>query len=502
MQGNEAESASNIGQLVYGFLHLLGAANACTNPILYGLLNENFLIQYKRLYRWLPGYYGDRARRYSIPSFQRNALHPHLERQNAFRVHRLSIYPSHNTGTSKETTEEHLVETKPNVPLNTVFSDGLKDNSQNREIKGHNNDNVDLVVDSPSQLYETTFQQQTKVRSDETKSTIPYCLTKFSTNLRIPEHKILQSKTQMKDWFRQSIQKKTRKATETRNAFVADDDSKVHSTSMSVVLNKRKQLGKSSLSLDDIYIDDIELEMSKNVQVDGYKHEKNRNPENDEVVSNNPCHNCPRQPSVANDDVNRYMFAVSHNPKSPVYSLLIAKNKIKYIETIKKMDDVDSAYEDDYYSPCPTTTDSLAAYKTFDFDNIGGNEVNNHILGSKSLKSNYEKSDEKLTTNVHPNGENYIKNIIEKSNIEARRNSNKEQIDKSIDSCEAFNHELSNKKSGFKGKSKLEKTNSLNIDNGTTISAEILEVPKPNMVLKRAEPCLFNDVIIQNETYV
>ena len=41
IDGGEIEN-NGTGQLVYGFLHILGAANACTNPILYGLLNENF----------------------------------------------------------------------------------------------------------------------------------------------------------------------------------------------------------------------------------------------------------------------------------------------------------------------------------------------------------------------------------------------------------------------------------------------------------------------------
>ena len=486
MMGNDARSASNIGQLVYGFLHLLGSANACTNPILYGLLNENFLKQYKRLYRWLPGYYGERGRRHSIPNFQRNAINPHLERQNAFRIHRMSIYPSQTTCQSKETTEEHLAEPKIIASLSTISCDGWKENSHNREIKDHNHDNADLVVDSPSQVHETSFQQQLNVRSDETN---PYCLSKFSTNLHIPEYKILQSKTQMKDLVHHSIEKDTRNPTETKNAFIAVDDSNVHSTSMIVPLNKRKLLGKSSLSLDDTYNGDIKPETSKIVQLDAYKHGKNLKPEIDDVVPNNPCINCS-----ANNEVNSYVFAVSHNPKSPVYSMLIAKNKIKYIETIKKMDDVDSAYTDDYYSPCPTTTDSLATNKTFDFDNIGGNVVNKQMLESKSFTSNYEESEEKLTTNVYPNSENYHKNNTETSTVDARPKYDTEPIC----SCEAFNHEVSSNNLGithFKEKSPLNKTDGTS----ATLSFKILQPPKSKMVLKAS---LLNEVIVQNETYV
>lgn len=39
------------GQIVYGVLQLLGTANACSNPILYGYLNENFFNEYKNIYR-------------------------------------------------------------------------------------------------------------------------------------------------------------------------------------------------------------------------------------------------------------------------------------------------------------------------------------------------------------------------------------------------------------------------------------------------------------------
>jgi hypothetical protein len=37
-------------------LHLLGTANACFNPILYGYLNENFRNEYKSIYSRMPWY--------------------------------------------------------------------------------------------------------------------------------------------------------------------------------------------------------------------------------------------------------------------------------------------------------------------------------------------------------------------------------------------------------------------------------------------------------------
>ena len=42
--------------VMYLILHLLGAANAVSNPILYGYLNENFRHEYFTIYRKMPWY--------------------------------------------------------------------------------------------------------------------------------------------------------------------------------------------------------------------------------------------------------------------------------------------------------------------------------------------------------------------------------------------------------------------------------------------------------------
>jgi hypothetical protein len=40
--------------LVYGVCTIMGLANACINPVLYGYLNENFRIEYKSLFNRIP----------------------------------------------------------------------------------------------------------------------------------------------------------------------------------------------------------------------------------------------------------------------------------------------------------------------------------------------------------------------------------------------------------------------------------------------------------------
>ena len=99
----------------------------------------------------------------------------------------------------------------------------------------------------------------------------------------------------------------------------------------------------------------------------------------------------------------------------------------------------------------------------------------------------------------------YHKNNTQPSIVDVRRKYSTEPIDKPICSCEAFNHEFSNNKPGithFKEKSPLNKGKTLNADNRTTLSFEILEPPKSKMVLKTVEASLLNEVIVQNETYV
>ena len=43
-----------IDPMVYGLCTIMGLCNACTNPILYGYLNENFRREYRNLFRKLP----------------------------------------------------------------------------------------------------------------------------------------------------------------------------------------------------------------------------------------------------------------------------------------------------------------------------------------------------------------------------------------------------------------------------------------------------------------
>ena len=83
------------------------------------------------------------------------------------------------------------------------------------------------------------------------------------------------------------------------------------------------------------------------------------------------CSNCSQNEVITR--LSHGLFSENQCPKSPGYpysSIIVGKNKLKLLDNIiRKLEDVDSAYEDDYYSPCPTTTETLAS-KVFDFDNI------------------------------------------------------------------------------------------------------------------------------------
>ena len=223
LHGHDDRSVSETGQLVYGFLHLLGAANACSNPILYGLLNENFLLQYKRLYRWLPGYYGNRARRYSIPSCQRYALNCNLERQNAFRIHRLSVFPSsHNGCQSLETTEENLME--PKVDSESI--DGIEmaeninriDYQISNQIEKRENDEINVSNDLQNEesfktnkitfnsaLIENIALKNTKIGPKASSKNIVYPIYQTEENTKENVRKVVADEKNLKmaiEWSR------------------------------------------------------------------------------------------------------------------------------------------------------------------------------------------------------------------------------------------------------------------------------------------------------------
>ena len=501
---NDEGSVNEVGQLVYGFLHLLGAANACSNPILYGLLNENFLVQYKRLYRWLPGYYGNRARRYSIPGCQRYALNCNLERQNAFRVHRLSIIPSsHNVCQSIDTTEENLMELKAKSVSNEYV-----------EIAPRN------IQPEPNRLEEIQY-----VLMEETPLK--------GTNLK--------SKMSSKNLVHLTYQSKESTVEDTKRITVADSNLEMAITNLEALRNKRKQLSKSSFSLDD---GDKEITFSATSTTmltfneEGRKEKGNGNlkPDNKEHSSSSKiCKNCAER-----NEVNSNLFFVSHNPKSPVYSLVTSKNRMKYIENIRKLDtDIDSAYEDDYYSPCPTTTDSVAT-KTFDFDDL---EMTDAGISSKpTFNQTIEKHDErggtpqfcinskahqpKLCQNftIDPSSKHNMNlnmdctrktfdhlrdaNILkEKELTEVHMSVHEKEKDKLVENiCDNADGVLNTKTKGIcflKGKSQFSFNRAKYLTNEPKrgLLLAILEPPKPKKIEKRKE-YLLNELSAQNETYV
>jgi hypothetical protein len=59
-------NGGNSHALVYGICHILGLANACVNPVLYGYLNENFRKEYKHIFKMFPWHRSERRRSRSI----------------------------------------------------------------------------------------------------------------------------------------------------------------------------------------------------------------------------------------------------------------------------------------------------------------------------------------------------------------------------------------------------------------------------------------------------
>ena len=361
------------GQLVYGFLHILGAANACTNPILYGLLNENFLVQYKRLYRWLPGYYGERARRRSIPGFQRFALNnaPGLARQNAFRVPRLSIYPSsNNAGQDMDTSDEHLQESKISMNLSCCEKNG--EEVESRQIQQNCNQSripmhmkTIAIINQREISRESTFNYEQNMLSTQT-------INLYSNGFETTDCKMLSTPTRLKKLLH-NYSEINKAASSMENVESSKEPENNHNRCFghsSRLRRKNLLLQKSSFSLDDgnrLYSATEKLTKDKRQWNEPEKPKVNTFENEADYL----CSNCSQ-----NEDITRLshgLFSEDQCPESPGYpysSIIVGKNKLKLLDNIiRKLEDVDSAYEDDYYSPCPTTTETLAS-KVFDFDNI------------------------------------------------------------------------------------------------------------------------------------
>ena len=126
MTGNE--------ELVYGLLHLLGTANACFNPILYGYLNENFRNEYKNIYSRMPWYSHSfhrgipLAEGYPFEGAAPNVVH-HLPRddieRDALRIHH-DIKQHHGSdGSDGQSTANKFEKVKRQASTNSAT---LRDN--------------------------------------------------------------------------------------------------------------------------------------------------------------------------------------------------------------------------------------------------------------------------------------------------------------------------------------------------------------------------------------
>ena len=511
---------------VYGFLHLLGGASACTNPILYGILNENVLRQYRKLYRWLPGYYGERARRYSLPACQRDALCHSLERQNAFRINvrRLStVAPSNNVCQSMETTEELLEAiSKWNSSVNIISPDEGEEDLVQSGGKEIDFSNTDSEMESETHVCKINSQNLKNKETNKEHPAKTYVEASDAlVNANTSETLKLDPITQMQDLVEQCNSTYESKPRFDKNAKVSDSNLWIRNACRPTIENKRTRRWKSSLSLNDADIDYNIKEMSEDALAYVSK-EREGKVERDPTDSNKLCTNC----GIKNETFSN-IFSVSHNPKSPVYSLLTAQNRIRLIENTRKLDDVDSAYEDDYYSPCPTTTDSMTKNKVFNFDDIGLNEIHSkstsgYHISCKTISEVPEgkhglTSDTKYCrTECHETlCSKYIKDAKDgrdlsnktvcdcksmmDSNVGEIRNRNMENgVGKIITTCKALTKPICDCSQGI-SHIPINKTRSLNIDGRISQLLDISAPPKSKKVMRREE-YLFNGA--QKETYV
>ena len=371
------------------------------------------------------------------------------------------------------------------------------------------------------------------VENDKIAHSQPY--EEYAHTNRAPfDHVLMQSAslTESKNKVSPTYQENENTKVNTMNQVRIDNDQEVAITNLEACRYKRKLLSKSSFSLDD---GDKEIVASTlNTNDMPFRDQRTQEKRNECLKTDNNshldfskmCKHCTERKGVYGN-----LFFVSHNPKSPVYSLLNCKNKIKYIENIRKLDtDIDSAYEDDYYSPCPTTTDSVAT-KTFDFDDL---EIADAVISSKQMLDPANETKQlNMTLKDHPlkfsqNSRIDSRNdmsLIENtgctckafSPIKCGSTSNvNEIVEVHTNSCEVENlienicdtsKDASNSKMNgiyfLKKKAKISLNNTKNITNEynrKTVFA-ILEPPMPKKMEKRKDN-LLNELAAQNETYV
>ena len=63
-----------INPLVFGLCTIMGLANACINPVLYGYLNESFREEYKNLFSKLPWYLSSASQAANGPPANNNII--------------------------------------------------------------------------------------------------------------------------------------------------------------------------------------------------------------------------------------------------------------------------------------------------------------------------------------------------------------------------------------------------------------------------------------------
>ena len=410
-----------------------------------------------------------------------------------------------------ETTEENMIETK-------------HDNSLNKE--------TEMGIKGIARGHHTTIKEE-EFKSDKIANPQPY--EELVNTNRAPFDYVLMesaSNTKSKNKICPVYQKKENLDEYTMNVVRIDNNQEVASINLEACRHKRKLLSKSSFSLDDGDKEIIVPPLNTNNmpfkdQGTIEKGNESLKPDNNSHLdSSKTCKNCTGRKELYGN-----LFFVSHNPKSPVYSLLNCKNKIKYIENIRKLDtDIDSAYEDDYYSPCPTTTDSVAT-KTFDFDDL---EIADVVISSKQMLDTANETQQmNVTLKDHP-----LK-FSQNSRIDSRNDMS--LIENSCCNCKAFSPvkcgSMSNvndiveiRKSSYERENLIEdvcdiskdvsnckmngiyflkKTAQISLNKTKNITTEckskmvfaILEPPMPKKMERRKDNFI-NELAAQNETYV
>ena len=382
--GADDKQHTGLREVVYGLLHLLGAASSCSNPILYGLLNENFMNEYKELYRWLPWYYNTQTHRFSN-TLQHNVFHQHIERRNAIRHHQphrsLKNHQSvqFNNGAKPTCTLQMTSEPKHCIVV-----------IEERENASHIDSYADLTTATSVPVSPLLHQGMSFADDNVTQPCSAMVPSSEEPEAAQEDHKIENNAAVTIEHDETNAVDDKNDTDDNDGNTRKDDCSPIEQNSMSSLLYKRLMLRKSCFSFGD---HECQFLPDSNSAAKGGNDNKELNEDGETAPPDRKSIDAPYQMCI-HCNSKKLMLSRLQEPQPappPLLPLNIMENTNSQQQLTSQAssnavsESVDSAYIDDYVSSACLTGGSYTEDTMFTFDSFGGTNdvsISNQSFGS------------------------------------------------------------------------------------------------------------------------